>query len=248
MRIVSVATHKERMYDLFVKSAQKHNIPLDILGMNQVWQGFAWRWTLIQEHLKTLQDDELILITDAFDTLIMKDANAFEKRFKAFNVPIVFSKDPDIHEFTPFARYYRQRVFGEDPIINGGTYIGKCKPLLTFIQHLKYTNDMDDQVFLTQMHRMVRMTVDTKYKLMYHFVGWRTNQKIPDACVITFPASGHSQKVLARLGYEYEDESYSELGTMTLRRLGQYGPFFWREIIWFIVGVCVLSALVWYMY
>ena len=47
MRIVSVATHKERMFDIFKLSAKKHDITLDILGMAKKWKGIGCRQTLI---------------------------------------------------------------------------------------------------------------------------------------------------------------------------------------------------------
>ena len=62
MRIVSVATHKERMFDIFKLYAKKHDIPLDILVMGKKWKGFGWRWKLISEHLEKIDDNELILV------------------------------------------------------------------------------------------------------------------------------------------------------------------------------------------
>ena len=61
MRILSVATHDERMYDIFKESCKRNKIHLDILGWGEKWQGFAWRWDLILDHLTTNQipDKEL---------------------------------------------------------------------------------------------------------------------------------------------------------------------------------------------
>ena len=68
MRIVSVATHKERLYECFVASAKKHNIRLDVLGQGMKWRGFGWRWSLVYKHLQTVDPNEIILVTDAFDS------------------------------------------------------------------------------------------------------------------------------------------------------------------------------------
>lgn len=233
MRIVAVATHKERMFDLFVESAHRHKIRLDILGMGETWRGFGWRWTLILAHLETVDDDELILVTDAFDTLILKDSDAFAAAFRALNAPIVFSKEPDAAEFHPCARYYRWRLFGKDPVVNGGTYMGTCGALRTFLRRLKYTDTTDDQRLLTRLHKLTHMRLDASYTLMYHCVGWRRKQTLPDTCVVTFPAEGHTPDVLSQLGYAYEPPPTQ----LTLRRLRHYVPFFWREI------VCVLTVM-----
>ena len=233
MRIVSVATHKERMFDLFKQSAENHDIPLDILGMGQQWKGFGWRWTLIEKHLESVDKQELILVTDAFDTVILKNAEEFEKRFKTFNMSIVFSKDPNANEFIYLAQYYRWRVFGDDPIINGGTYIGTCSAILKFIKRIKYTNNTDDQRFLTSLFKMIHMKIDDDYKLMYHCVAWRKYTPMPDTCVVTFPAGGHTKSILKHLGYDYDPkkESLIEATILAWRRVRHYTPFFWREIL-----------------
>lgn len=233
MRIVAVATHKERMFDIFKKSAEKNDIPLDILGMGQKWKGFGWRWTLILKHLETIDHKELILVTDAFDTIILKNAEAFEKTFKTFNSPIVFSKDPEANEFIYLARYYRWRVFGEDPIVNGGTYIGTCSAIKKFIKRIKYKNNTDDQRFLTSLCKMIHMEIDYDYKLMYHSVAWRKYTPMPDTCVVTFPAGGHTKSILKHIGYDYDPkkESFIEASILAWRRIKHYTPFFWRELI-----------------
>ncbi len=242
MRILSVATHRERLFDCFVESAKRHNIPLDILGEGMQWKGFGWRWSLINKHLETIDEDELILVTDAFDSIILKDASAFETAFAAYDSPIVFSTEPPSREFYAIARYYRYKIFGEDPIINGGTYIGQCKHIRYFISRLKMENDTDDQRFLTCLYKHIHMTVDFKFNIMYHCVGWRKNiDTLPDACIVTFPADGYNKKILKQLGYEYKDNHDVNI---TWRRILHYGKFFWLEIfiILWLINPCIKSV------
>ena len=247
MRIVSVATHHERMFDLFVQSTKRHNIPLDLLGVGETWQGFGWRWSLIQTHLENIPDEELILITDAFDTLILKNAKAFETAFKSFGVPLVFSTEPHANMFNPMARYYRWRIFGEDPIINGGTYIGTCGAIRSFIRQLKYTHGTDDQRFLTALSKMIHMTVDQDFKLIYHCVSGCQEDIIPDACVVTFPGGGHTTEILSNLGYQYTSkETYFNTCLLSARRARHYTPFFWREMICFACAL-LLGGYMWIM-
>lgn len=228
MRIVSVATHKERLYECFVASAKKHNIPLDVLGRGMEWRGFGWRWSLIYKHLKTLNPKEIILVTDAFDSIVLKDANSFIEEFKKFNAPIVFSTEPLSNEFYCIARYYRRRVFGKDPIINGGTYIGYCENILAFIDTLKIEDNTDDQRFLTTLYHHIKMTVDFENTIMYHNVAWRRNNQIPDSCVVTFPADGYNEDILKELGYSYEPENKNF--KILIRRFCHYAQFFFVEL------------------
>ena len=93
MRILSVATHDERMYDIFKESCRRNKIHLDILGWGKEWKGFAWRWDLILEHLTVndIPDKELIIVTDAFDSIVCVKAAKFEKEFNKFESPMVLS-------------------------------------------------------------------------------------------------------------------------------------------------------------
>lgn len=230
MRIVSVATHEERLFDCFVASARKHDIPLDILGKGLAWKGFGWRWKLVSEHLKKLDPEELILVTDAFDSIILKNAEAFEQEFIKFKAPIVFSSEPPASEFYWIARYYRRRVFGSDPIINGGTYIGCCKHIIDFISKLKIEDDMDDQRFLTTLYKHIKMTVDFKSNIFYHHVAWRRGSTIPNTCVVTFPADGYSNEIVQKLGYRIDDDRVFNF-EIFMRRFWHYGKFFIPEMV-----------------
>ena len=109
MRIITVATHNERLFDCFLESAKQHKIPLDILGYGEEWKGISWRWTLIYNHLidSNIPDDELLLITDAFDTLILKPAEVFEERFQASKTGLLFSRLTPLKEYHWFFQYFR---------------------------------------------------------------------------------------------------------------------------------------------
>ena len=63
-----------------------------------------------------------MLVTDAFDSCVVADSAEILRRFQQFESPIVFSCEPSRSNFMSWAAYYRWRVFGADPVVNGGTW------------------------------------------------------------------------------------------------------------------------------
>lgn len=248
MIVLSVATHNERMMDIFQKSCENNNCDLRILGFGDKWQGFGWRWTLIYKWLEShkIEDSEIVLVTDAFDSCIVAHSKLIETKFKEFNSPMVFSCEPSSIYFHWISAYYRWRVFGPDPIINGGSYIGYCGAIKKFIAQLKYKPSTDDQRFLTSLYKMVHMKVDFDYKIFFHHCAWMKHKGfIPDTCVVTFPASGYTPEILQKLGYDYvlHSETWGECMKVAVRRVKHYFPFFWREVVVILVAVLGLGVI-----
>ena len=127
--------------------------------------------------------------------------NRFEEEFKKFESPMVFSCEPPSHLFYWIAGYYRWRVFGPDPVINGGSYMGYAGAIKKFIQRIKYSPSTDDQRFLTSLYKHVHMTIDFESRLFYHHAGWlKVRGKIPNTCIVTFPGSGYTKNILKKMG------------------------------------------------
>jgi hypothetical protein len=89
MKVVTVATHNERYLDALVRSAEIHNVDLVLLGMGEQWKGWRWRLEKYCEFAKTLDPNELLIFTDAFDSLILRPLDDFEHAFNTFDSKIV---------------------------------------------------------------------------------------------------------------------------------------------------------------
>ena len=232
MKIISVATHSERMFHIFQESCKRNKCPLKLLGWGKKWRGFGWRWDLILDYIEDNDIDkhEILLVTDAFDSVVVENIKRIEEEFLKHKSPMVFSCEPLSKHFRVISAYYRWRVFGPDPIINGGSYIGYAGAIKKFIQRIKYSESTDDQRFLTSLYKHVHMSVDYEHKIFYHHCGWMKSEFIG---IITFPASGYNNHILRTLGYEYKTpkETWKQCFSVFKRRAKHYVPFFWREIL-----------------
>ena len=159
---VTVATHENKGYYQILKDAfEKKGIRLNTLGLGQPWQGFVWRIKLVQNFMNTLANDDTVVVTDAYD-VIMIHPELIEEKIKAYNKPIVFSTESDMVEKNPLRRYMHQRVFGRCVYngkftpINMGAYAGKVWALKKLFEKICGRYDctdagLDDQEIINQL-------------------------------------------------------------------------------------------------
>lgn len=148
LHILTVATHNEGYYN-----ALNYNINLITLGFGQKWTGFTMKYDLTHKYLYTLDDNDIVVFTDAFDVLIIQDSGTIINKFKSFNKPIVISKDGDPHSL--IIMYIHSRIFKKcnNTKINSGLYIGYVWALKLLYEQIykEYNYNIkhnDDQIML----------------------------------------------------------------------------------------------------
>jgi hypothetical protein len=134
----------------------KQLIPdLVILGMGMKWGGFIMKYQLIFDYLKTLNDDDIVCIIDAYDILPTKNIIYLENRFnecikKNPNVKMIIGcdKNDDNILFEVLGRC----VFGSinNTRLNGGQYIGFVKNIKHIFNNFDINTFKDDQIELTK--------------------------------------------------------------------------------------------------
>ena len=92
MKNITVAT-KENIgyYNILTKSCKKYNVQLVVLGLGQKWEGFTMRFKLWLDYLNKLNNNEIVMINDAYDVIILQDSKIIRNKFLKFNTKIVFS-------------------------------------------------------------------------------------------------------------------------------------------------------------
>jgi hypothetical protein len=91
--LITVSTHNEGYYDALKKSAKINNYELITLGWGQKWEGFIMKYKLLMENLNNYDDNDIIILTDAYDVIVTDRKEVAIEKFKRFNKPILLSKD-----------------------------------------------------------------------------------------------------------------------------------------------------------
>ena len=231
MRVVTVATHSERYYPVLQEACKRHNVKLDVLGFEQKWQGFTWRLNLMNDYIQKLDDNEIVMFVDGFDTVIVQDVHVIEDTFKSFNKPLVFSYERESEYF--MVAYGQRKLFGpiyDSVYISAGMYIGYVHALKQLYSKLRekstYQLEADDQRIISELLRAKSLdfTIDVENKLFVNvFNGNHANStiKLKDndylnvntggvivnkktgipPCVIQGPGRTNINEVLCHLGY-----------------------------------------------
>ena len=213
MKVVTVATDSQGLFPVFQEACKRHALDLVVLGWGQSWQGFSWRWRLLEEYLQTLPAREIVVWTDAYDVLPVANASKIQQRFLAYGKDLVFSmEDANINIFR---KYVRNKLFGNCQAgkhINGGLYVGYASTLLEMIGILKQNimkNDDDDQFILntrlcTTDFFLKKCGVDSSNLLFYNIMSKTHWDPSIDTCFIHGPANVDMSDVLKIHGYSLE--------------------------------------------
>lgn len=185
MLFVTVATHNKRYMPTLIKSIENSGHKLKILGLNEKWGGFTWKYKKMKEFINSLDNmNEIIIFMDAYDVVMINPEKIIDK-FLSFNKNIVISQDSEPDSL--FFSYCKDRVFsrckllnGKNVRINSGLYIGYAWSIKQLLDKLCILNDCnnpntDDQKIMTNYCNLEskffddNVAVDTDNKIFYTF-------------------------------------------------------------------------------
>lgn len=263
MRFVTVATDDQGYFRYLLKSCQRHGVHLDVLGWGEKWRGYNWKFALVLDYLKRLPPSEVACFIDAYDVVILEDALKFEVRYldlcaKYKTKIIVGSENPP----NGLVRFFARQFFGtcQDKLPNSGTYVGRAKDLLDFLEKSRQVStkdDADDQTIMTSvcskfpgmMHvdnkNELFMTVNSPFK--------EIRPKVVDERVVlddgTKPcllhANGNTRidAVLRDLGYGVPDAFVQYMNGYQRKSLGKKVVYYGRTFVPWILAIALAVYL-----
>jgi uncharacterized protein YlzI (FlbEa/FlbD family) len=93
IHLITIATHNEGYYNALKKSAEINNYELITLGWGQKWEGFIMKYKLLLENINKYDDNDIIILIDAYDVIVTGKKEEVINKFKKYNKPIVISRD-----------------------------------------------------------------------------------------------------------------------------------------------------------
>ena len=179
---------------------------LVILGMNMMWEGYMMKPRLVNKFLKTLPDNDIVCVIDAYDVLPTKNIVNLEQKFIDFckknpNVEIIVGSEKHKNAKKKLSKLIFQEH--ENYIINAGQmmgYVKNIKHYYNYILSLPKTylenNNNDDQIILTkyvlQLNDKNKFYIDKK-KHFFHVSSKQLQQiTIPnsDICFVHATMNG----------------------------------------------------------
>ena len=89
----TAATKSVRGFPQYLASCARHGIEPRVLGMGQKWEGFAHKNSLVREQLDSLDNNELIVMSDCYDVVFQKGSEEIINAFLSYQKPVVVSAE-----------------------------------------------------------------------------------------------------------------------------------------------------------
>jgi len=230
IHIITVATESKYYLPYLKKSCNKNGKDLKILGYNEIWKGFNWRFRLILNYLEKLNKEDIICIIDGYDVICTRNLNQLKSTFlemkKKYKCKIIIGYDNlplnDIFQYYNYlwVKYYFSTC--NNISLNAGTYIGQVKDLLIILKEIYNLNPndkADDQVLFTKycninsndiyidINNEIFLTIDTPGKEVDNFLIFENN-KIKYNNNYPFFIHGPGQtfldNIIIKLNYDYD--------------------------------------------
>jgi hypothetical protein len=147
LHICTMASYTGEGLTQLLTSCQVRNLHLDVLGLDQPFS-FGKKLRDVKDYVETIPDEEIVLFTDAFDTLILADEETIVKKFQSMNVPFIISAETNSHPFIHVSPYYPPSPT-KFKYLNSGCYIGYAGYLKKLFEEISpIPDETDDQGLL----------------------------------------------------------------------------------------------------
>ena len=160
MRFVTVCNMEHPILEVLKRSAQYHGIDLTVLGLGKPYHGNGTKITLVREFLASMEPEEVLVYTDAWDSLFVAPETRFREKFAEFKRPIVFGAEQnlgvrgnDVLWTWQFMPTYLRYPSSPTPyrFLNAGGFMGEAKSLLDLFDQVPIeANTPSDQTVFTQ--------------------------------------------------------------------------------------------------
>ncbi len=195
LHIVTVATHELYYYPYLIQSCKRNGNEIVTLGFGEQWHGFAWKFNLMIEYLKTIPLTDYVCFVDGYDVVCCRNLDNLLKDFLRIknqrNCKIVVGHDKIFKEGEDLRLHMLSHVYVnsrcKNQSLNSGTYIGSVKDVLEILEktyNLDPRDNVDDQILLTQIcNKTNDIHIDVDNELFLTMI--KTHEEIDDYLYIS---------------------------------------------------------------
>jgi len=223
--IVTVATEPKGKFNDLVNN--DFNTEVVVLGMGEKWTGFEMKNRLVNEFISDLEDDDVVIFVDGYDSEIKRNPSEAYRVFTSKNYKMLVSSDFS-NSYGSFSKWMTKKMYGtpcrNSSFANSGMYMGKVKYLKEYFTRVSNNKCKDDQYVLnTSCEELDFIQVDEKEEIFQNFIPY-----------LYSPVTEYNDKaVFVSYPAQYTFERYS-------RFYFEYAQFFLWEIL---LGYLLLVVL-----
>ncbi len=232
MRIVTVATDPRGSFDKIINN--KFNAHVDVLGWGQKWTGYKMKGELMLKYLEDLDENEIVVYIDGFDSLINRDPSEVEEIFKKMNVKILTSGEPCNFTHKLNGWNCKGKVHA-----NAGMYMGYAKYVKELLMKIMSSKCQDDQFLLNKYYE--DFEIDGNNIIFENFLAKSIDENTKSkAFFVSFPFTYTFDRLVIRGVKEYSQFMFTELVVVFILSA------------WLVPGkykmIPITSFVLWYLY
>ena len=141
----------ERMSPL-QRSCEEHGLKLEVVGVGTTWKRNAFKFRVLEKYLQSegVDDDDVLLLVDAFDVVMNAGESDLMERYLAQNADVVFSAEANYYfrEADLSQKYWRIYPRQEGSVyhfLNSGTFMARASALKALLSEISVTYGVDYQ-------------------------------------------------------------------------------------------------------
>jgi hypothetical protein len=162
VEVITYANKSNYYFPYLLKSADKNNYPLKILGWGTEWKGYCSKIKIVYEYLITLPNyykNRYMLLVDAWDVIFAKSYEELIAELNNIDYDLIISSNSintkeQKNKLSKYCQnYFASKAFGAKKIvdsINAGVYIIKINKFIDMYNKMLPKEEDDDQVMLTK--------------------------------------------------------------------------------------------------
>lgn len=97
MRFVTVASEDTPELRYLLNSCEHFGVRMEVVGMGRPYLGNGTKMVYLQQYLKRVSPDEVVLFTDAYDSFFVKPVDDLLSVFQRFDAPLVMTAEDNFY-------------------------------------------------------------------------------------------------------------------------------------------------------
>jgi hypothetical protein len=130
------------------------------------WEGYVKRHRELLEFLKGLDDHDIVINVDGFDTIVLCPLKNIIRKFKAMNCDLLFSMTADNGNLIQKYVQWKLGFYGEKA--NAGMFMGYAFKMREFIEKVLASGEYNDQIVVNRMLGSIK--IDTNQEIFCNVV------------------------------------------------------------------------------
>ncbi|WP_422359124.1 glycosyltransferase domain-containing protein [Reichenbachiella sp.] len=170
MKVVTIATDHNHHLERLLVSARHFGIDIIQLGQGRKYQSHNDKTRWLLEYFEGLDDDEIVLYTDGYDSVFLSDLDYIEKEFLKMNHPFVMGTEQNFNcDASPLKKldFYLTYPKGKKPyrFLNAGGYIGRVGYVRDMLKRVEKDGENDQDMlnqYYSKNHGTIQLDHDQK--------------------------------------------------------------------------------------